>query len=33
VNGDLLERPGPRYNDAIRWLIARLEPIAAHPER
>jgi iron complex transport system substrate-binding protein len=26
---DLLERPGPQYNDAIRWLIARLEPLAS----
>lgn len=25
---DLLERPGPQYNDAIRWLLARLTPIA-----
>jgi ABC-type Fe3+-hydroxamate transport system substrate-binding protein len=29
---DLLERPGPQYNEAIRWLIARLEPIAGRPE-
>ncbi|HEY1882508.1 MAG TPA: helical backbone metal receptor [Candidatus Cybelea sp.] len=29
---DLLERPGPQYNDAIRWLIARLEPIARRGE-
>lgn len=29
---DLLERPGPKYNDAIRWLIARLEPIAGRRE-
>ncbi|HEY2554036.1 MAG TPA: helical backbone metal receptor [Candidatus Cybelea sp.] len=29
---DLLERPGPQYNDAIRWLIARLEPIARRRE-
>lgn len=28
IDSDLLERPGPRYNDAIAWFIARLEPIA-----
>lgn len=28
IDSDLLERPGPRYNDAISWLIDRLEPIA-----
>jgi iron complex transport system substrate-binding protein len=28
VDSDLLERPGPRYNDAIAWFIDRLEPIA-----
>jgi cobalamin transport system substrate-binding protein len=25
---DLLERPGPRYNDGLAWLIARLHPHA-----
>jgi iron complex transport system substrate-binding protein len=30
---DLLERPGPHYNDAIAWLIERLEPIATQPKR
>jgi iron complex transport system substrate-binding protein len=28
VNPDLIERPGPTYNDGIRWLIERLSPIA-----
>lgn len=28
IDSDLLERPGPRYNDAIAWFIDRLEPIA-----
>ena len=28
VNPDILERPGPQYNDALRWLLARLEPLA-----
>ncbi len=27
-NSDLLYRPGPRYNEALSWLIARLRPIA-----
>jgi iron complex transport system substrate-binding protein len=31
VDSDLLERPGPRYNDAIRWLVNRLSPIATRP--
>jgi iron complex transport system substrate-binding protein len=26
---DILVRPGPRYNEGIQWLIARLRPIAA----
>jgi ABC-type Fe3+-hydroxamate transport system substrate-binding protein len=25
-NADVLERPGPRYNDGLAWLIARLHP-------
>jgi iron complex transport system substrate-binding protein len=29
IDSDLLERPGPRYNDAIAWFIDRLAPIAA----
>ena len=33
VDSDLLERPGPRYNDAIRWLVDRLSPIATRPSR
>ena len=28
IDSDLLERPGPRYNDAIAWFIDRLQPIA-----
>jgi iron complex transport system substrate-binding protein len=32
IDSDLLERPGPRYNDAIRWLLARLSPLALRPE-
>jgi ABC-type Fe3+-hydroxamate transport system substrate-binding protein len=27
-NADLLERPGPRYNEGLEWLIARLHPHA-----
>lgn len=27
-NSDLLYRPGPRYNEALSWLIERLRPIA-----
>ncbi len=27
-NPDLLYRPGPRYNEALSWLIERLRPIA-----
>jgi ABC-type Fe3+-hydroxamate transport system substrate-binding protein len=33
IDSDLLERPGPHYNDAIRWLVDRLSPIAARPDR
>ncbi len=33
VDSDLLERPGPRYNDAVRWLYDRLSPIAMRPNR
>jgi len=25
---DILERPGPRYNEGLAWLIARLAPLA-----
>jgi iron complex transport system substrate-binding protein len=32
IDSDLLERPGPRYNEAIRWLLDRLSPIAARPD-
>jgi iron complex transport system substrate-binding protein len=31
VDSDLLERPGPRYNDAIEWLLDHLSPIAMRP--
>ncbi|HTU83642.1 MAG TPA: helical backbone metal receptor [Candidatus Acidoferrales bacterium] len=27
----ILERPGPSYNEGIRWLLARLTPLAARP--
>ena len=27
-NGSLLERPGPRYNEGLAWLIARLQTVA-----
>lgn len=26
ADSDILERPGPRYNDGLAWLIARLHP-------
>jgi iron complex transport system substrate-binding protein len=32
VNPDLIERPGPAYNDGVRWLVERLAPIAALPQ-
>ena len=28
-DADILERPGPRYNEGLAWLIARLHPHAA----
>ena len=28
ANGSLLERPGPRYNEGLAWLIARLQTVA-----
>jgi len=28
VNPDLIERPGPAYNDGLQWLIDRLRPLA-----
>lgn len=28
VNPDLIERPGPAYNDGLRWLIERIRPLA-----
>ena len=31
VNPDLIERPGPSYNDGIRWLADRLAPLAVRP--
>ena len=30
IDSDLLERPGPYYNDAIAWFIDRLQPIAGN---
>jgi iron complex transport system substrate-binding protein len=33
IDSNLLERPGPHYNDAIRWLLDRLSPIASRPPR
>jgi iron complex transport system substrate-binding protein len=27
----MIERPGPYYNDGLRWLIDRLTPLAARP--
>lgn len=29
-DADILERPGPRYNDGLAWLIARLHPRGAN---
>lgn len=31
VNPEILERPGPHYNEGIRWLLARLTPLAQRP--
>jgi ABC-type Fe3+-hydroxamate transport system substrate-binding protein len=28
VNPDLIERPGPSYNEGLRWLVDRLAPLA-----
>ncbi len=28
VNPDIIERPGPQYNDGVRWLLERLTPLA-----
>jgi iron complex transport system substrate-binding protein len=28
VNPDLIERPGPSYNDGLRWLVDRVTPLA-----
>jgi iron complex transport system substrate-binding protein len=28
-DADILERPGPRYNEGLAWLIARLHPASA----
>jgi iron complex transport system substrate-binding protein len=28
VNPDLIERPGPAYNDGLQWLIERIRPLA-----
>jgi iron complex transport system substrate-binding protein len=33
IDSNLLERPGPHYNDAIRWLLDRLSPIASRGSR
>jgi iron complex transport system substrate-binding protein len=29
-DADILERPGPRYNEGLAWLIARLHPAPEH---
>jgi ABC-type Fe3+-hydroxamate transport system substrate-binding protein len=29
-DADILERPGPRYNEGLAWLIARLHPARTH---
>ncbi len=29
TNASLLERPGPHYNEGLRWLIERLKPLAS----
>jgi iron complex transport system substrate-binding protein len=28
VNPDIIERPGPNYNQGVRWLLERLTPLA-----
>jgi len=28
VNPDVLERPGPNYNDGVRWLLEHIAPLA-----
>lgn len=28
IDPDLIERPGPSYNDGIRWLVDRIKPLA-----
>ena len=28
VNPDVVERPGPNYNDGLRWLVDRVAPLA-----
>jgi iron complex transport system substrate-binding protein len=33
LNPEILERPGPKYNDGIRWLLAHLTPLAQRPDR
>jgi iron complex transport system substrate-binding protein len=32
-DADILERPGPRYNEGLAWLIARLHPASGRPVR
>jgi cobalamin transport system substrate-binding protein len=31
VDPDLIERPGPHYNDGLRWLLDRLTPLGTKP--
>lgn len=31
VDPDLIERPGPSYNEGLRWLLNRLRPIGSAP--
>jgi iron complex transport system substrate-binding protein len=28
VNPDIIERPGPNYNQGVRWLLDRVSPLA-----
>jgi iron complex transport system substrate-binding protein len=31
VDPDVIERPGPKYNEGLRWLVDRLTPLATAP--
>ena len=31
VDPDIIERPGPGYNQGLRWLVGRLTPLATRP--